>query len=256
MPVTINGSTGLTANNGSVFTDASGNVGIGTGTPTSNVRLDVVSSATNQQYVDVLRLKTSNTGDFHPSILFENNRNGIANAAEIATDSATTAGSSVIIFRLKDSGGTFNTRATLNNSGAFVLSAQPAFLARMNGGGGTLLTGNIVYPTVTYNIGNNYNASTGAFTAPVSGRYLFYVHCLPATGSSSGSPARITITRNGSAYPAASPATQIRGNDPDMTYDMVMVIECATNDVVRVNVVSGNINDDIPYQHFGGYLLG
>lgn len=33
MPVTINGSSGLTANNGSVFTDGSGNVGIGTTTP-------------------------------------------------------------------------------------------------------------------------------------------------------------------------------------------------------------------------------
>ena len=33
MAVTINGSSGLTANDGSVFTDASGNVGIGTGSP-------------------------------------------------------------------------------------------------------------------------------------------------------------------------------------------------------------------------------
>ena len=39
MPVTINGSTGLTANNGSVFTNASGNVGIGTSSPTKKLEI-------------------------------------------------------------------------------------------------------------------------------------------------------------------------------------------------------------------------
>ena len=39
MSVTINGSSGLTANDGSVFTNASGNVGIGTGSPAG--KLDV-----------------------------------------------------------------------------------------------------------------------------------------------------------------------------------------------------------------------
>lgn len=37
MPITLNGSTGLTANDGSVFTNASGNVGIGTGSPTGKL---------------------------------------------------------------------------------------------------------------------------------------------------------------------------------------------------------------------------
>ena len=39
MPVTINGSTGLTANDGSVFTNASGNVGIGTSSPSAKLSI-------------------------------------------------------------------------------------------------------------------------------------------------------------------------------------------------------------------------
>jgi hypothetical protein len=40
MAVTINGSSGLTANDGSVFTDASGNVGIGTSSPGRNLTIN------------------------------------------------------------------------------------------------------------------------------------------------------------------------------------------------------------------------
>jgi hypothetical protein len=49
MPVTINGSSGLTANNGSVFTDGSGNVGIGTGSP-ANLLHVVTSTAAGSKF--------------------------------------------------------------------------------------------------------------------------------------------------------------------------------------------------------------
>lgn len=45
MTVTINGSSGLTANNGSVFTDSSGNVGIGTGSPGQRLQISNTSSS-------------------------------------------------------------------------------------------------------------------------------------------------------------------------------------------------------------------
>ena len=117
MPVTINGSSGITANDGSVFTNASGNVGVGTGTPTSGVKMDVVSADTSQQYVNVLKVKTTNTGDYHPAILFENNRNSVSNAVRLGMDSSSGAGSSVFLIQAKDGSGNFNTRLVVSNDG-------------------------------------------------------------------------------------------------------------------------------------------
>ena len=48
MPVTINGSSGLTANDGSVFTDSSGNVGIGTGSPAAPLQIGDATQATRE----------------------------------------------------------------------------------------------------------------------------------------------------------------------------------------------------------------
>lgn len=65
--------------------DQSGSLGIGV-TPRANTRLDVVSDATNQQYIDVLRLETSDSGDKWPAIQFVGNRGGNAKYCKISID--------------------------------------------------------------------------------------------------------------------------------------------------------------------------
>jgi hypothetical protein len=55
MPVTINGSSGLTANDGSVFTTVGGNSGIGTGSPIYKLEVDGTSQVRNY-------LRITNTG--------------------------------------------------------------------------------------------------------------------------------------------------------------------------------------------------
>jgi hypothetical protein len=108
------------ASNGSttaVTINTSQQVGIGTTSPTANTQVDIVSADSSQQYVDVLRLKTSNSGDVHPAVLFENNRGSISNAFKIAMDSSASAGTSTLVIRMKNSGGTFNTAFVLQNDG-------------------------------------------------------------------------------------------------------------------------------------------
>jgi hypothetical protein len=58
MAVTINGSSGLTANDGSVFTDASGNVGIGTSSPQANLQIGNADVSSRSIVVH-----TANNGD-------------------------------------------------------------------------------------------------------------------------------------------------------------------------------------------------
>jgi hypothetical protein len=59
----------------------------------------------------------------------------------------------------------------IDDSGRVTTPQRPFFFAR--GGDGTYTSGVIPYTTETYDIGNNYNASTSTFTAPVSGLYQF-----------------------------------------------------------------------------------
>jgi hypothetical protein len=102
-----------------VTIDTSQNVGIGTSSPTSGVKVDIVSADSSQSFVNVLKLKTTNTGDVHPAILFENNRNSVSNAFQISLNSGTTAGTSLLTFIAKDSGGTFNRVVDIENNGDF-----------------------------------------------------------------------------------------------------------------------------------------
>ena len=71
-------------------------------------------------------------------------------------------------------------------------ASQASFFAYPNAatsgitGDGTTAT--IVYNTVVFNFGSGYNASTGIFTAPISGLYIFAGEVFPGqTGSASGS---------------------------------------------------------------------
>jgi hypothetical protein len=87
------------ASSGYVFNN--GNVGIGVA-PVANTLLTLLSAATNQQYVDVLRLETSDTGDRHPGIQFVGNRGGAAKYAKIAMDGGSTAATGDLAYFAED----------------------------------------------------------------------------------------------------------------------------------------------------------
>jgi hypothetical protein len=72
--------------------DSSSNVGVG-GSSIADTRVNIETDSANQQYIDVLKLKTTNTGDIHPSILFESNRASNSRKAKIALDGTSSANS-------------------------------------------------------------------------------------------------------------------------------------------------------------------
>ena len=70
------------------------------------------------------------------------------------------------------------TRFKIDSSGRVTMPYQPAFSARFNVSPPVAQVGvisrTLIFDEVNINIGNHYNATTGAFTAPISGLYRFY----------------------------------------------------------------------------------
>jgi hypothetical protein len=75
------------------------------------------------------------------------------------------------------SDGQGNIRIQADSNGAVAMPSQPRFLAVRSGDqtgyNPSTQVNPIIYNSITYNVGNAYNTSTGKFTAQVSGNYLF-----------------------------------------------------------------------------------
>lgn len=72
----------------------------------------------------------------------------------------------------------------MDSSGRITQPAQPAFQAH-SGASSTADSNTIIFIATDYNIGSHYSTSTGRFTAPIAGRYLFTVNGIYTLSSSS-----------------------------------------------------------------------
>lgn len=78
----------------------------------------------------------------------------------------------------------------IDNAGRVTMPNQPSFTGTFVG---TTNGSTVVFNSVGHNDGNMYNTSTGRFTAPVSGKYLYQAVLLKASGSST----RLDVVING-----------------------------------------------------------
>ena len=88
-----------------------------------------------------------------------------------------------------------NLTGNLSVGGRFTAPNQPTFVARTTASTFTPATGTIVYDNAQLNVGNHYNTSTGRFTVPVAGVYVF-THILSARNTSTAGY-EVAIGRNG-----------------------------------------------------------
>lgn len=233
MPVTINGSTGLTSNNGSVFTDSNGNAGIGTSTP-------------------VERLQIVGTGDLKAEIL-TNSTNNVAFRWK--------NGSNSYIWQVI--GGAFRVfdetagadRLRISSAGYVTTPSQPSFSAYSNNGVSitTSTTPRVMpYANLLTNIGSCY--SSNRFTAPVAGTYFFSCSALLLGGGSGN----LVLFKNGSSIGGSlSNARAINGTN-ESTISQAITVTLAANDFVEAYYYNDGGSNQFYGAHgsFCGTLLG
>ncbi len=163
-------------------------------------------------------------------------------------------------FVMTEGSQTINGDKTLG--GTIRQTGQPSFLANRatnnanSTGDGTAVT--IVYNTEIYDQASNYDNSTGIFTAPVTGRYLFNCSCLFDSLLVTHNAKRIdlvTTNRTYTNYEDYALASQ------DITLNLSVIADMTAGDTAKVTVkVSGGTKTvstagDAGTTYFSGSLI-
>jgi hypothetical protein len=139
---------------------------------------------------------------------------------------------------------------TLDNAGRVLMPNQPSFFAGRSTLGNPSLNTTMVFNSVLHNIGNAYNSSTGVFTAPVAGVYLFSVMLL----GNSASVTEAQIHVNGSSR-LSGRSKESAGNNDEV--NIHGVLRLAANDSVTVQLTTGAIyGNELRTDNFCGHLIG
>ena len=170
--------------------------------------------------------------------------NGAVTAAKLAAGVQGVAGIT--------SSSTSGTALSIDANNIVTTPVRPAFFAHSPTDASRSSDAVLVFASETFDRTNNYNNTTGEFTCPVDGIYLFSWHCLHLDNGAYG----ITkLQLNGSAYANAQTYSGI-ANGGSSTASATLY--CQANDVVRVfnmgATYSSVTNDN--YAFFSGHLVG
>lgn len=210
-----------------VVDDANNRVGVGTAAPSQQITL-VNSSSSKIQ----IKGHSASNGLF------------------IGMDSATAgqfwnAENGYIRFATNDT-----ERARIDSSGRVTTPYQPSFEAYRTSGNVTTSNSTVVFNNTRHNVGNHYSTSTGNFTAPINGTYLFTTQAF----TNGGSHGVVDIQVNG--------YSRVRMEaDTNVDYRSMFasgIFSLSANDVVRIWCTTQPIhyNTSGAYSNFCGYLLG
>lgn len=231
----------------------SGNVGIGTTSPSSYFSPDLVVSAGNLGGITIAAEDTTNTN----YLMFADGTSGSAayrgyiNYTHNSPENMLVTSHGYMRFY---TGSTPAERMKIDENGYITKPYQPAFAAYSPA---VTTSGNYVVFGSTYsNIGSHYDTSNGRFTAPVAGTYFFGYNILmgnPYTGSY----VRVVFRVNGQSvgYTLGDTLSDVSASQYKSVHNTA-VFTMAANDYIQV-YNEGIINTyGANYGNFGGFLIG
>lgn len=160
-----------------------------------------------------------------------------------------------------------NTGLTVDSTGRMTNGVQPSFHAYV-GTNQLNVTGDgtgylVIFQTERYDVGNSYNNTTGVFTAPVSGKYMFTSEILYQGLTAGMTWGSLGFWVNGAAYVggvAYVSSIAVAAAGPVYSHPGTVLMNLSAGDTVQVRVfiAGGALVADIPINtatFFAGQLL-
>ena len=148
------------------------------------------------------------------------------------------------------------TAMTIDSTGRVLTPARPAFRAHRTDGN-VSATNNYVPNVALFNVGSHYSTSTGKFTCPINGVYVFYANILSGTNQTNNDLSLYLNNTSSDDLLVRSRVDNGGNSDAYATGNIHFVGSFSASDEVFLRVTAGQYyGSDRTWSQFGGYLLG
>jgi len=163
-------------------------------------------------------------------------------------------GSNLSFYTGTAGGGSASKKMEIDTSGRVMKPSQPGFMIGLSGGHITSGGNTVIFNNSYFNEGSHYNTSTGVFTAPVAGTYIFHAFLLLQNDRSIGDY-YWSFTYNGSALAYCYQNNFVANKH--VHYSNAIIYKMSASDTMQVyNHNATWYGISALHGQFHGYLLG